>query len=156
MSEDPAMNHAVLTAMLAPAFFLTATGSFLIAANNRLARIIDRARTLIEEAENTQDDESLRWIEGHIKMQKHRSMVVLRATQLLYAATTFFVATSIAVAVNSFSGWRLDSLPILLASFGVVTLLFASLLLARESWLAVTAINEEMDRCRTRRSGSTR
>ena len=42
-------HYAILTAMLAPAFFLTATASLLLSANNRLARIIDRARTLLRE-----------------------------------------------------------------------------------------------------------
>ena len=42
-------HYAVLTAMLAPAFFLTATASLLLSANNRLARIIDRPRTLLRE-----------------------------------------------------------------------------------------------------------
>jgi len=32
-------HYAILTAMLAPAFFLTATASLLISANNRLARV---------------------------------------------------------------------------------------------------------------------
>ena len=35
-------HYQVLTSMLAPALFLAATGSLLISANNRLARVVDR------------------------------------------------------------------------------------------------------------------
>jgi len=40
-------HYAILTAMLAPAFFLTATASLLMSANSRLARVVDRLRSLI-------------------------------------------------------------------------------------------------------------
>ena len=52
----PSTDHTVLTAMLAPAFFLTATASLLLSANNRLARIIDRARTLLRELGEVEED----------------------------------------------------------------------------------------------------
>ena len=54
-------------------------------------------------------------------------------------------AHSLTVAVDAFTGHRLGTLPVWLASIGVLALFAASLLLARESTLAVTAINEEMD-----------
>ena len=53
-NSDPYAHYAILTAMLAPAFFLTATASLLLSANNRLARIIDRARTLLKELQDIQ------------------------------------------------------------------------------------------------------
>ena len=52
---DSSDTHLVLTAMLAPAFFLTATASLLLSANNRLARIIDRTRALLRELPDIQD-----------------------------------------------------------------------------------------------------
>ena len=131
---DSSNTHAVLAAMLAPAFFLTATASLLLSANNRLARSIDRARTLLKELQ-----------EVHDPLQRRRSLNILRAGQLLYVAISCFVGTSLAVSVDTFTGHRLGSLPIWLASAGVLSMFAASLLLARESTLAVTAINEEMD-----------
>ena len=35
-------HYAILAAMLAPAFFLTATAALLTSANTRLARVVDR------------------------------------------------------------------------------------------------------------------
>ena len=142
---NPANTHAVLAAMLAPAFFLTATASLLMSANSRLARIIDRTRTLLRELPALEDAAERALHEQRITMQRRRSLTILRAGQLLYVAISFFVGTSLAVAVDTFLGYRLGGLPIWLASAGVLSLFAASLLLARESTLAVTAINEEMD-----------
>lgn len=142
---DSSNIHAMLAAMLAPAFFLTATASLLLSANNRLARIIDRARTLLRELADVEDQEERAMYERRIALQRQRSLNILRAGQLLYAAISCFVGTSLTVSVDSFTGHRLGSLPIWLASIGVLAMFAASLLLARESALAVTAINEEMD-----------
>jgi hypothetical protein len=142
---DSSNTHAVLAAMLAPAFFLTATASLLLSANNRLSRIIDRARTLLRELTQIDDEVERALYEKRIALQRRRSLTILRVGQLLYAAISCFVGTSLAVAVDNFTGHRLGSLPIWLASLGVLAMFAASLLLARESTLAVTAINEEMD-----------
>ena len=147
----PSTDHAVLTAMLAPAFFLTATASLLLSANNRLARIIDRARTLLRELGEVEEDADRTLLEGRIALQRQRSLIILRAGQLLYGAISCFVGTSLAVAVDTFTGHRLGSVPTWLAAVGVVAMLAASLLLARESTLAVTAINEEMDHRKVKR-----
>lgn len=142
---DTSHTHMVLNAMLAPAFFLTATASLLLSANNRLARIIDRTRALLRELTEVEDESERTLYERRIALQRLRSMTMLRAGQLLYVAICCFVGTSLAVAIDAFTGHRLNSLPVWLAAIGVLAVLAASLLLARESTLAVTAINEEMD-----------
>lgn len=138
-------HYAVLTAMLAPAFFLTATASLLLSANNRLARIIDRARTLLRELVDIEDEAERTLYERRIALQRKRSMIILRAGQLLYGAISLFVGTSLAVAADNLLGHRLGAVPTVLAALGVLAMFAASILLARESTLAVKAVNEEMD-----------
>jgi hypothetical protein len=138
-------HYATLTAMLAPAFFLTATASLLLSANNRLARIIDRARTLLKELPDIEDPLQRALYENRIAMQRRRSLIILRAGQLLYVAISLFVGTSLAVAADNLLSHRLGVLPTLLAALGVLAMFAASILLARESTLAVKAVNEEMD-----------
>lgn len=138
-------HYAILTAMLAPAFFLTATASLLLSANNRLARIIDRARTLLKEMQDVHDPVQRALYEQRIALQRKRSLTILRAGQLLYGAISLFVGTSLAVAADNLFAHRLGPLPTILASLGVLAMFAASLLLARESALAVKAVNEEMD-----------
>ena len=102
MPTNPAFAHyAILTAMLAPAFFLTATASLLMSANQRLARVIDRLRTVLKELEETSDPEYRSVLERRIEIQRLRSRLVLRGSQLLYAAISFFVGTSLSVAADA-------------------------------------------------------
>ncbi|MEO6519915.1 MAG: DUF2721 domain-containing protein [Pseudoxanthomonas sp.] len=142
---DQYAHYATLTAMLAPAFFLTATASLLLSANNRLSRIIDRARWLLKELPGLEDPLQRALYEQRIALQRRRSLIILRAGQLLYIAISLFVGTSLAVAADNLLAFRLGVAPTLLAATGVLAMFAASLLLARESTLAVKAVNEEMD-----------
>jgi len=152
-NSDSYTHYAILTAMLAPAFFLTATASLLLSANNRLARIIDRARWLLKELHDIEDPLQRVLYEQRIALQRRRSLMILRAGQLLYAAISLFVGTSLAVVADSLLAHRLVALPTLLAALGVLAMFAASILLARESTLAVKAVNEEMDHRHLARPG---
>ncbi|MDQ3268593.1 MAG: DUF2721 domain-containing protein [Pseudomonadota bacterium] len=144
--------YAILTAMLAPAFFLTATASLLMSANNRLARVVDRLRSLLLELDSANADGAAEreLLDRRIVKQRQRTQLILRGSQLLYVAISCFVATSLFVAIDGFLGHRLGVLPTLFAVFGVLAMFAASLYLSRESALAVRAINEEMDHAHTR------
>jgi len=146
MPINAAISHyAILTAMLAPAFFLTATAALLTSANARLARVIDRARSLLQEIAKTEDAEKRRILESRVSIQRRRSQMILRASQLLYIAISAFVGTSLTVAGDSFFGHVLGAVPTVLAVLGVLSMFAASVLLAREAHLAVRAVNDEMD-----------
>lgn len=146
MPFNPALEHyAILAAMLAPAFFLTATASLLGTANSRLARVIDRLRNILKELEETTDPEYRQVLERRIDIQRRRSRLVLRGSQLLYVAISCFVGTSLAVAADALIGYRVAALPTVLAALGVLAMFAASLYLSRESNLAVGVIGEEMD-----------
>src|SRR5690554_1477306 len=138
-------QYAVLTAMLAPAFFLTATAALLATANSRLSRVIDRVRSLARELDDDAGAEARQRIGNLIDLQRKRIRFILRASQLLYVAISCFVGTSLSLAGDAFLGNRLPHLPTLLAVLGVLAMLTSSLLLAREAALAVGAVNEEMD-----------
>lgn len=156
MLPNLALSHyAILTAMLAPAFFLTATAGLLTSANSRLARIIDRARALLQQLGETDDPEERLLLEQRIALQRRRSTIILRGNQLLYVAISCFVGTSLTIAGDSLLGYRFDHLPTVLAVLGVLAMFAASLLLAREAALAVAAVNNEMDdaHIRARRRG---
>lgn len=146
MPTNAALAHyAVLTAMLAPAFFLTATASLLVSANNRLSRVIDRLRVVLKDLEDTTDPEYRGILEQRISIQRTRSILILRGSQLLYGAISCFVGTSLSIAADAVLDHRFGMLPTIMAVLGVLALFAASLCLARESTLAVGAINEEMD-----------
>lgn len=143
-------QYAVLTAMLAPAFFLTATAALLTTANARLARVIDRVRTLLGELGACTGQQERTRLEDLIRLQRRRIRLILRASQLLYLAISCFVGTSLSLAGDAFLGHRMPHLPTLLAVLGVLAMFASSLLLAREAALAVGAVNDEMDAARDR------
>ena len=142
-------HHAILTAMLAPALLMAATGSLLVSANARLARVVDRLRGLIVSWEQDAPDRAQRDIQ--IARHRKRARLVLRACQLLYAALGAFVGTSLGLAIDALLGFRLGAVPTLLAVLGVICLLAASLELGREVSLSVKSFDEELDQELARR-----
>lgn len=145
MSPNSALDHyQILTSLLAPALFLAATGSLLVSANNRLARVVDRLRVLIAlwpAIPLPQRD----GLEMQIARHRRRSRYVLHACVLLYCAVGGFVGTSLALAVDAYSGFRLPILPTGMAVVGVLCLLAASVYLGLEVSLAVRSFDEELD-----------
>ena len=149
-TTSTALSHyAILTAMLAPAFFLTATAALLASANTRLARVVDRLRSLIVAWELDAPDRAER--DEQILRHRQRAHLVLRACRLLYAGVASFVGTSLALAMDAFLGFRLGVIPTLLAVFGVLFLLGASVSMWREVSLAVRSFDVELDQELARR-----
>ena len=137
-------HYAILTAMLAPAFFLTATAALLTSANARLARIIDRARVLLRDLAACSDPETRALLEQRIVVQRRRSVIILHASQLLYVAISassppacwwpaMLLRPRLRSAAHDHGRARGA------AMFG------SSLLLASEASMAVRAVNDEMD-----------
>lgn len=136
-------HYSILTAMLAPALLMAATGSLLVSANARLARVVDRLRALIVDwAADSPDADS--W-EAQITRHRRRASLVLRACQMLYAGLGSFVGTSLALAIDAFLGFRLGVVPTALAILGVTFLLGASVLLGVEVSLSVRSFDGELD-----------
>lgn len=145
MSPNSALDHyQILTSLLAPALFLAATGSLLVSANNRLARVVDRLRVLIA-LWPTILPPKRDGLEMQIARHRRRSRYVLHACVLLYFAVGGFVGTSLALAVDAYSGFRLPILPTGMAVVGVLCLLGASVYLGLEVSLAVRSFDEELD-----------
>ena len=59
-------HYRILTSMLAPALLMAATGSLLISANNRLARVVDRLRAIITLLDACDEERPRAEIEGQI------------------------------------------------------------------------------------------
>lgn len=146
--------YAIVGAMLAPALFMAATASLLISANNRLARVVDRLRWLMAERTQASDPVVAAFLEREIPRQRRRSRIILVALRLLYLAQSFFVGTSVAVALDGLLGLHLPLAPTLTAVAGVLALLSASLLMGREVGMAVRALDDELDHLHRRPPGA--
>lgn len=138
-------HHAALTAMLAPALLMTATASLLASANARLARVVDRLRSIVADWDGgslTPQDAAMR--DMLIGRHRRRAHLVLRACQLMYGAMGSFVGTSLALAVDAFLGYRLGMVPTGLAVVGVGLLLLACAAMGSEVSLAVRGFDREL------------
>jgi len=145
MTPADALGHyRVLTSLLAPALLMAATGSLLVSANNRLARVVDRLRALVAQRPHA-SAERRPGLDNQIARHRRRSRYVLHACVLLYFAVGAFVGTSLALAVDAFSGQRLPLLPTALAVIGVLCLLVACIYLGLEVSLSVRSFDEELD-----------
>lgn len=152
MLQNALGNHyAILAAMVTPALLITATSSLLISANNRLARVVDRLRSLIREWESLPLN-SRAHADAQIARHRRRAHLVLRACRMLYLSLGMFVGTSLALALDAFASFRMGILPTLLAIVGVLQLLGASLWLWREVSLSVQSFDLEIDHELGRRS----
>jgi hypothetical protein len=128
-----------VAAMIAPALFLTATGSLLISTSNRIGRIVDRIRALVTLCESGELEE----LDFPEHRRKHaidelnhlhaRSKRVAMAVTMLYLSFSFFAATSMMIAINSMTGRYLEALPVLCAVAGVGLLLVACVNLVVEA-----------------------
>jgi hypothetical protein len=145
MNPTDGLDHyRILTSMLAPALLMAATGSLLVSANSRLARVVDRLRAIIAQLEGG-DPITRTELELQILRHRRRARLVLHACVMLYFGLGAFVGTSLALAVDAFSGFRLPYLPTGLAVTGVLGLLMASVNLGREVVLSVRSFDEELD-----------
>jgi hypothetical protein len=145
MTPAAAIGHyQILTSLLAPALLMAATGSLLVSANARLARVVDRLRSLVAQW-NHAGSARRAGLDQQIARHRRRSRYVLRACVMLYAAVGSFVGTSLALAVDAFSGQRLPLLPTALAIIGVLCLLVACIYLGLEVTLSVRSFDEELD-----------
>nr|WP_246387532.1 DUF2721 domain-containing protein [Chiayiivirga flava] len=131
--------------MIAPAFFLTATASLLASSNGRLARVVDRMREDLARMKAMDAGSERIRLEAQVAVHRRRSSLVLTSLRLLYASMSAFVGTSLAIAVNGLTGYRLDLLPTVLAVLGVLLMFAASVCMGREVRLAVKMLDRELD-----------
>jgi hypothetical protein len=132
------MNDTV-AAMIAPALFLTATGSLLISTTNRIGRIVDRIRAVVTTCENGQLAQ-LDYVEHrrehamdelrHLHWRSSRASV---AVTMLYMAFCAFATTSMVIAINSMTGRHLEALSVVCAVAGVGLLIVACVNLVLEA-----------------------
>lgn len=134
ISTDPNVTHAIQQAV-APVFLLTGVGSLLGVLANRLARIVDRFRTLQAKPEPERSQ-----VQGEILLLQRRS-------RLIHHAIRFFTvcALMICVVVSAlFIGVELDinvsSLVALLFITGMASLTAGLICFLREVSLATARI----------------
>src|SRR5271168_483231 len=91
---------ATIAAMITPALLLLGSASLVASALIRMARVVDRARTLTAIAQEgaankigVSTDQLRSWLESHAK----RALYAERSITLLYAAIVVFISTCLSI-----------------------------------------------------------
>ncbi len=147
--QSPAL--AFLTALITPAILILACASLISSCLMRLARVVDRVRTLTQMAEDIRlgkctdcTTERRQEIHAEFNFYQRRGKVILLALSLLYGTVGLFVATSLAVAVDLLLGSPVAFVPVVLATLGILVFLVSTLLLMHENRLALQSMQREI------------
>jgi len=151
---DRSSALGVLTAMITPALLLSACGTFILSTSNRLARIVDRMRslsTLLDEISRAEYDIALRAeridrYRAEIKLQGLRLGLIQRALTLLYVGAVNFICSSVAIGVVSIiTLLRVYWIPVVFGIGGACCMLAAAIILAAEARKAVQDLYDETE-----------
>ena len=145
-------TYSILTAMIAPAVFMAATGSLMSSTVARMGRIIDRIRDLVDLGERIargsvdldfpeKRQAHLAVVLGHLQW---RSNHVIAAVTMLYMAFCLLVGSSLAIALDTLIGHYILGLPIILAALGVSLVFGACVHLVLEARCAMQSNGLEL------------
>lgn len=143
---------SILSAMIAPVVLIMASGSLILTTSQRLSRVIERSRKLTDQLRqlvkentsgNTLEKES-QLLFSQLNMATQRARLLQRAMTSLYLTLSVFLTVSISIVIIDVSGFGYTWLPVALAITGAFLLFYASILLIKESRIAVWAVDEEM------------
>lgn len=158
--SDPTNPFAALSLIVAPAVLTNASSILVLSTSNRLARAVDRARSLATHLESpSRADESLIALRfKEMDSAERRALLLLTALRFFYAAIGAFATA----ALTSLVGAALLSTPVrvlpttlegiaVAAGFiGVLGLVLGCVLLLRETRIAVRVVSEEATLLRER------
>jgi hypothetical protein len=142
--------------MITPAVLISASGTLAVSTSNRLARVVDRVRTIAAEAEKSLHDGSERisqWrsvMGDQVSRLSERVMLLRGAMVCLYLAIGLLVLSSISIGLLSLFDWNLSWFPVVAGLAGAASLLKASLLLVKEANMAVASTLQEIEFIRLR------
>ena len=138
---------ALISAMITPAILILAAGSLVASTLTRLARIVDRARLLIDQIATLQAQGNgaaittrLRWL----RVYSRRSSLAERALTLYYVAIGLFVAGSLAITLDNLTRNSVPWLSLALVVAGAISLFFGTAALVIETNMAAGMLREEI------------
>jgi hypothetical protein len=142
---------AILSAMFTPAILVSACSSLILTTSQRLSRSLDRQREVAQLLRQNQQQALTATPDpaehGHLTQQLlfaiRRARLLQQAMTCLHVTLSIFIGSILSIGIfeltNSSRAWIIAVLSVV----GAVILLYASVLLIRESSLARADVNEE-------------
>ena len=143
-ANSPAL--IIISAMITPALLILGSASLVATALQRLARAVDRARTILQQSEENvskrgwKQDVSKRWLERYAT----RALIAERAVTAFFLAVGILVLDCLSIAVDRYAADTLTWLPVSLTILGMGMILAGAYFMLQESRLASLQIREEM------------
>ena len=143
-ANSPAL--IIISAMITPALLILGSASLVATALQRLARAVDRSRTLLslsEEQARQQgwtQDMSKRWLARYTA----RSVMAERAVTAFFLAVGILVLGCLSIAADRAFADTLTWLPVSLTIIGMGMILAGAYFMIQESRLATLQIREEI------------
>jgi hypothetical protein len=165
---DPQTNpFAAFSLIVAPAILTNASSVLAMSTSNRLARAVDRARDLARQIEGMEANadparpDARKSFERHLQeltATEQRTTMLLRVLQSFYFALGGFASSTLAALLGAVLA-RVESGPLIIAleiiavgagTVGVAALVRGSIILVRETAIAVRVISERAASVRAR------
>lgn len=151
--QDLSQTINILSAMISPVVLIMASGSLLLTTSQRLSRALDRTRRLNDQLQDlirrsdkdAEAAEALTHLFELWQFTSLRARLLQRALSVLYLTLLFFIGTCICIAMLFLVQIRFVMLPVVTGVVGILLLLYVSLILIRESRVAVHSIDCEVD-----------
>ena len=139
----PAGPLNILSDMFAPAVLVSACGSLILTTSQRLSRTLDRQRDVAHSLRHHPSSPEQAHLKRQLSFAARRARLLQQAMTVLHLTLGVFIASILSIGVfeltHSAATWLISALSVL----GAGLLLYASLLLIRESRLAVADVAEE-------------
>ena len=144
---------AVLTAVVAPAILTNACSVLSLGTGNRIARVVDRTRTIIHELGTlVEGSPEYQWRVRQLERLRVRGNLLLKALRLFYAGLGGFAASALLSVIgaslvyyNFHTAFQTCAVIALGTGVAAVTgLVTGCVFMVRETTLAVTSVKEEV------------
>jgi Protein of unknown function (DUF2721) len=160
MDPLPSNPFAVLSFIVAPAILTNSSTVLILSTSNRLARAVDRARALSKELDASQDPASEADAQRlrELTIVEKRSVLLVRALRIFYLAVSGFASAALlslagAILAESAPAWVATLLGYVVIAAGLVavgSVIFGSVLLVRETRMAIATLSEQTESLRFR------
>ncbi len=143
---------SVLSAMITPAVLISACATLIFSTSTRLARIVDRVRSLMTAIEHlcTSDEidfpeERTREFNRQLAIHTRRGKLIQNALTSFYISLSLFVGATVTIGLRAafqvFPPW----VPNLMGIVGTLFLFYACMILIAETRLALRSVRSEME-----------
>jgi hypothetical protein len=143
---------SVLSAMITPVVLISACATLIFSTSTRLARIVDRVRSLVQSIEHLSSSNEIDFPEERslefdrqLAIHTRRSKLIQNSLTSFYFSLSLFVGATVTIGLHA--AFRIVPLwvPNLLGIVGTLVLFYACITLIVETRLALRSVRSEME-----------